>query len=39
MGVQQVVLDPEENISVKNEYIYINDREGVFTFGCTLVYQ
>lgn len=39
MGTQQVILDPEKNISVKNEYIYINDREGVFTFGCTLVYQ
>lgn len=39
MGTQETILDPEEYISIKKENLYISDREGVFTFGCILVYQ
>jgi hypothetical protein len=39
MGTQEIILDPEESISVKKEHIYINDSEGGFAFGCILVYQ
>lgn len=39
LGTQEVILDPEGDISVKKEDIYINSNEGVFTFGCVLVYQ
>ncbi|KKG18800.1 hypothetical protein EO98_11410 [Methanosarcina sp. 2.H.T.1A.6] len=39
MGTQEIILDPEESISVKKEHIYINDSDGGFAFGCILVYQ
>lgn len=39
LGTEEAVLDPGENIVLKKELIYVKDREGVFAFGCVLVYQ
>jgi len=39
LGTQEIILNPEEDISIKKEDIYINSNEGVFTFGSVLVYQ
>lgn len=38
-GTEEVVLNAGENISIKKELIYVRDSEGVFAFGCVLVYQ
>ncbi len=38
-GTGEVVLNAGENISIKKELIYVKDSEGVFAFGCVLVYQ
>jgi hypothetical protein len=39
MGTEEAVLDPNEKISLKKEFIYVKDGEGVSAFGCVLVYQ
>lgn len=38
LGIEEVVLNPGESISLKKEFIYIKDEE-VSAFGCVLVYQ
>lgn len=38
-GTEEVVLIADENISIKKEFVYINDSEGVSAFGYVLVYQ
>lgn len=38
-GAREVVLNANENISIKKELIYVKDSEGVSAFGCVLVYQ
>lgn len=39
LGAEEAVLNPNENISLKKEFIYMKDEEGVSAFGCVLVYQ
>jgi hypothetical protein len=39
LGTEEAVLNPGENISLKKEFIYVKDEEGISTFGCVLVYQ
>jgi len=39
LGTEEAVLNPNENISLKKEFIYMKDEEGVSAFGCVLVYQ
>jgi len=39
LGIEEAVLNPSENISLKKEFIYVRDEEGVSSFGCVLVYQ
>jgi hypothetical protein len=39
LGTEEAVLNPDEKISLKKEFIYVKDGEGVSTFGCVLVYQ
>nr|WP_255679054.1 hypothetical protein [Methanosarcina sp. DH1] len=39
LGAEEAVLNPDENISLKKEFIYTKDEEGVSAFGCVLVYQ
>ncbi|WP_440945614.1 hypothetical protein ACSAZL_16070 [Methanosarcina sp. T3] len=38
-GAKEVVLNADENISIKKELIYVRDSEGVSAFACVLVYQ
>jgi len=39
LGTQEAVLNPEENITLKKELIYVRDKQGVSAFGCVLAYQ
>jgi hypothetical protein len=39
LGAEEAVLNPDENISLKKEFIYMKDEEEVSAFGCVLVYQ
>ncbi len=39
LGIEEAVLNPDENISLNKELIYVKDGEGVSAFGCVLVYQ
>lgn len=39
LGTQEIILNPEENITLKKEPIYMRDHQGVSAFGCVLVYQ
>lgn len=39
LGTEEAILDPEENISLKKELIYVKGKEGVSAFGCILIYQ
>jgi len=39
LGTKEAVLDPEENVSLKKELIYVKEEEGVSTFACILIYQ
>jgi hypothetical protein len=39
LGTEEAVLDPEEKISLKKEFVYVKDEKGVSTFGCILIYQ
>jgi hypothetical protein len=38
-GAEEAVLITDENISIKKEFVYITDSEGVSAFGYVLVYQ
>lgn len=39
LGAEEAVLNPNENISLRKELIYVKDGEEVSAFGCVLVYQ
>ncbi len=39
LGTKEVILNPNEDISLKKELIYVKDGEEVSAFGCVLVYQ
>ncbi len=39
LGTEESVFDPEENISLKKELIYVKEDEEVSTFACILIYQ
>jgi len=39
LGTEGAFLNPNENISLKKEFIYVKDGEGVSAFSCVLVYQ
>lgn len=39
LGTKEAVINPERNVSLKKELIYIKDKEGVSTFACILIYQ
>ncbi len=39
MGTEEAIMDPNEKISLKKEFIYVKDGEEVSAFGCVLVYQ
>jgi hypothetical protein len=39
LGTEEAVINPEENISLKKELIYIRDEEGVSAFAYILIYQ
>ncbi len=39
LGTEEAVINPEKNISLKKELIYIKDKEGVSAFACVLIYQ
>lgn len=39
LGTEETVLDPEVNISLKKELIYVKEGEEVSTFACILIYQ
>jgi hypothetical protein len=39
LGTEEAVLDPEVNISLRKELIYIKEDEGVSAFACILIYQ
>ena len=39
LGTKEAVLDPEEDVSLKKELIYVKEEEGVSTFACILIYQ
>ncbi|MDD3042248.1 MAG: hypothetical protein PHW56_04795 [Methanosarcinaceae archaeon] len=36
---QETVLDPEEAVCIRKEFIYVKENEEVSVLGCTLVYQ
>lgn len=38
LGTQEIILNPEENITLKKEPIYMRDHQGVSAFDCVLVY-
>jgi hypothetical protein len=39
LGTKEAPINPEKNISLKKELIYIRDEEEVSTFACVLIYQ
>ncbi|MFZ2498003.1 hypothetical protein [Methanosarcina sp.] len=39
LGTQEAVLDPQVNVSLKRELIYVKGREEVSAFDCILIYQ
>jgi hypothetical protein len=39
LGTKEASINPEENVSLKKELIYIRDEEEVSTFACILIYQ
>lgn len=39
LGTEEALLDPEINISLKKELIYVKKDGGVSTFACILIYQ
>lgn len=39
LGTEKAILDPELNITLKKELIYVKEDEGVSTFACILIYQ
>lgn len=39
LGTEEAVLNPNEDISLKKELIYLENEEEVSAFGCVLVYQ
>lgn len=39
LGTKKAVINPERNVSLKKELIYIKDKEGVSAFACILIYQ
>ncbi|HWR24758.1 MAG TPA: hypothetical protein VN278_00860 [Methanosarcina sp.] len=39
LGTNEAILDPSENISIKNNLIYVKEGEEVSAFGCILIYQ
>jgi hypothetical protein len=39
LGTEESVFDPEVNISLKKELIYVKEDEGVSAFACILIYQ
>jgi hypothetical protein len=39
LGTEEVVMDPEKNVSLKKELIYIKDEEGVSALAYILIYQ
>jgi hypothetical protein len=39
LGTKEAVINPERNVSLKKELIYIKDKEGVSAFACILIYQ
>jgi hypothetical protein len=39
LGTNETLLDPQKNISIKNNLIYVKDGEVVSAFGCVLIYQ
>ncbi|MGB9132672.1 MAG: hypothetical protein WCB90_08725 [Methanosarcina sp.] len=39
LGTQEAVLDPQVNVSLKREIIYVKGREEVSAFDCILIYQ
>lgn len=39
LETEEVVINPEKNVSLKKELIYTKDKEGVSAFACVLIYQ
>jgi hypothetical protein len=39
LGINEALLNPDENISIKKKLIYVKDGEEVSAFGCTLISQ
>jgi hypothetical protein len=39
LGTEEAVMNPEVNISLKKELIYVKEGEEVSTFACILIYQ